>query len=275
LVNIFGIGEEMYKGGLKTGYFSLNGLYIPCFSLIFLLFNFKFIETKNKRIITAIFAFTTFLIFVALLKRTLLLLVIAALIIYIIKYAQIKKVILNIIVVSLVFLMVPFFQDNLLKSLESRNSRFNEDYNVTNEGRFTENIIMFGIMSKKPIQLLVGSGEVFNDRKYISKFYEVEREAHNSFIRIFWNGGLIGLLLFLFFYFIQFKTLFYDYKFIKNKIVKRLIFFALLLIGLRFFNDFSSGITYLSFNAFCYLFIGGVIQISINQKKSERLNIIK
>lgn len=271
IVNVLGIGEEMYKGGLKTGYFSLNGLYIPCFALIFLLFNFNYLETKKKRIITGVFAFTTFLIFVALLKRTLLLLILISFIIYIIKYAQFKKVVLNLIVLSLVFVSVPFFQNNLLKSLESRNSRFNNEYSVTNEGRFTENIIMFNLMKEEPIQLFFGSGEVFNDRKYISKFYEVEREAHNSFIRIFWNGGIVGLVLFLFFYFIQFKILFYNKKYIKNNVISKLLFFTLLLITLRFLNDFSSGITYLSFNAYCYLFIGGVIQITLIQKKNRKI----
>ena len=263
IVNIFAIGEEMYVGGLKTGYFSLNGLYIPCFSLIVLLFNYNYIKDKKTKYLTLIFGIATLLIFVVLLKRTMLLLLGISLIIYLIKYAKLSRIIPYIIVVFIIFSSIPFFQENLTKSLESRNSRFNKEYSVTGEGRFTENIIMYNIMIKEPIKIILGSGEVFNDRKYISKYYELEREAHNSYIRIFWNGGIVGIILFILFYFFQVNILLLSYRKIKDIALKKLMFFIIFLILLRFINDFSSGITYVSFNAFCYLLIGGVIKLSI------------
>jgi O-antigen ligase len=274
IVNIFNIGEPLYKGGISKGFFSINGFYIPCFVCIFLIFNFRYLS-PSKKLITKIMFITSILIFFILLKRTLIALIAISLVLTLIrsaKYVLIVSVI-GIIAVTLFSGNIKTLLDNN-SNIQGRGSRFTSEYSITKEGRFTENVIIYNLLKKSMFQFVFGTGEVFNDAKYISKYYAVEREAHNSFIRLLWNGGAIGLGLFLFFYFAQVNGLFYYRKRNKNKDIKRLLLFGIYFVILRFINDFSSGITYLAFNAYCYLLIGGVIRLgNFKERIIQRTNI--
>ena len=272
VVNVLGIGESLYKGGIKMGFYSLNGLYVPTFSIIIIIFNLKIVTNKIERYLSIAFSIIAIIILILLLKRTLLILV--AFILYFFKKISLVRI-LRITLFSILFLVIfSNFSYLLQDSIASRKGRFEKEYDVTNEGRFVENIKVYSLMKDSPFKLLFGTGEVFNDRKFLSKSFEVEREAHNSFIRIFWNGGFVGLLLFLSFYYKQFIDIFKNFhiaKKRKNLFLVNLYYFGCVFIILRFFNDFSSGITYLGYNAFSYLLIGGIIRMG----KEFRINLIK
>jgi hypothetical protein len=272
IVNIFDIGEEMYVGGLKTGYYILNGLYIPTFSILFIIYNLKYIENKKKIILNIIFILMTIIILILLLKRTLLLILIIGIILYLLKNISIFKI-LKVTIWSIIGLFIlTYFSNNFNSSLKSRETRFSNEYDVTKENRFVENEYIFKLLGSSVINICFGSGEVFNDRVYISKYFEKEREAHNSFIRIFWNGGFLGLFVFCLIYFKQFNDIYINYKVLKtDKKFNNLLYFILVFIALRFINDFSSGITYLNYNAFSYFIIGGIMRISIEKKNSKKL----
>lgn len=271
VVNYYDIGYEMYIGGVKTGYYSLNGLYIPVFSLIFVSFFYSRISKRNLKLLTLVFSLLTIVVSLSILKRTLLLILALGLIAVIIYNFNLKfffRVVLLMLFSG--FLFFKYFYSDFQKTLESRESRFNSEYNLWNEGRITENFYVFDLVKENPWKLILGSGEVFNDRKYIAfTYYEEDREVHSSYARIFWNGGLLGLGLFLAFYWIQFKTMFNSMKFFKNKSneFKLIFYFGVVLVTLRFISDFSSGITYLGFNSFCYLIIGYFFSLGKNQKK--------
>ncbi|MCS4434481.1 hypothetical protein [Aquiflexum gelatinilyticum] len=144
-----------------------------------------------------------------------------------------------------------------------------------NEGRVTENFYVFSLMKDNPLKLIFGSGEVFNDRKYIAyTFYEEDREVHSSYARIFWNGGIIGLGLFLYFYWIQIKAMYVSFKLFRNKLnpFKLLFYFGLVFVSLRLISDFSSGITYLGYNAFCYILIGYFLKLSHDIQRKHQFN---
>jgi hypothetical protein len=265
IVNYFGIGFEMYIGGVKTGYYSLNGLYVPVFCLIFVLFFYQKILNRKVKIFTFILAVLTIAISFAILKRTLLLILflgLLALIFYNFNWRFLSRIALVVLFSGLLFFN--YFYSDFLKSLESRESRFNKEYDITQEGRFTENFHAYRILKKNPEKLIFGSGEVFNDRKFISHTIYDDRELHNSYARIFWNGGFLGLGLFLFFYWVQIKTMYLSLNFFKKKSrnIELLLFFGFILVLLRFISDFSSGITYLGFNAFSYFIIGYLFNFS-------------
>lgn len=272
VVNYYDIGYEMYIGGVKTGYYSLNGLYIPVFSLIFVSFFYSRISKRNLKLLTLVFSLLTIVVSLSILKRTLLLILALGLIAVIIYNFNLKFLIrVSLALLFSGFLFFKFFYSDFQKTFESRESRFNSEYNIWNEGRITENFYVFDLVKESPFKLIFGSGEVFNDRKYIAyTIYEEDREVHSSYARIFWNGGFLGLVLFLFFYWIQFKTMFISMKFFndKSKEFKLIFYFGLVLIALRFISDFSSGITYLGFNSFCYLIIGYLFGLSVNQKRN-------
>lgn len=266
--NYFNFGYDLYRGGFIIGYNSLNGLYLPIFSIIFVLFFQNQINNRSIRIITILLSIVNVLIYVAILKRTLLLILILGLIFYIFINTSPKVIMRFLFLFSLSFVAFFFFLfDDFQNTLESRQKYFSEEYEVSSEGRVTENFHVISIMKNNPKELLFGTGEIFNDRKYLSfSFYERSREIHNSYARIFWNGGLFALFLFLYFYWIQGKVMLNTFAIIhkKQKLYKEMFWFGFVFILLRAVNDLSSGITYLGYNAFCYLIIGNLFRISSN-----------
>jgi hypothetical protein len=264
--NYFNIGYDLYRGGFIIGYNSLNGLYIPIFSIIIILFFQNQIKNRSIRVISILFSILNVLVYVAILKRTLLLILVLALIFYIFINLS-PKVIIRILFLSSLSLVAFFFifYNDFQNTLESREKYFSEEYEISAEGRVTENFHVFSIMKNDPKKLLFGTGEIFNDRKYLSfSFYERSREIHNSYARIFWNGGLFALFLFLYFYWIQGKMMLNTLAILnkKQKLYREIFWFGFVFILLRALNDLSSGITYLGFNAFCYLIIGNLFRIS-------------
>jgi hypothetical protein len=263
IVNYFDIGNEIYKDGLKTGFYTINGLYIPIFSTIFALFFFDNLKDSKIKILTSIFSIFTIVITIALLKRTLILLLVIALFLYLLNSLNLKKA-LRITLVSVIATSVfyTFFFNDFQNTLQSRENRFNDEYSFFSEGRLTENLVVYELMKNEPIKLIFGYGEVFNDREYLSYTIYGEREIHNSFARVFWNGGVLGLFLFSFFYLAQLKVMITGFSNTKrwDSSFRSIFFFGLVLVILRLLNDFSSGLTYLSYNAFCYLIIGHLIR---------------
>jgi hypothetical protein len=165
-------------------------------------------------------------------------------------------------ILILLTIALPKYRNYILDNFKTRETRFSDNYSITKEGRFTENIIIYNYLNQNTFWLLFGTGEVFNDREFISKAYQTEREAHNSFIRLFWNGGIIGLSIFVFFILLQFVVLIKFYRNSKDQQIKDLLLFGIVFILLRFLNDFSSGITYLTYNAICYFIIGGICRVA-------------
>ena len=280
IVNVLGIGIALYKGGLILGFYSLNGLYIPCFGVIVTIFNLKSIKSKWIRILSVTFTISTVIILLLLLKRTLLIIILCSFLFYFFKKISLIRCVRFSIFIVILLVVISNFSSILSKSFESRANRFSKDYDVKEEGRFRENEMIYKIVQNDPFKLIFGSGEVFNDRKYFAKHYDIERDAHNSFIRIFWNGGFVGLIIFLSFYYHQFRILylnFYKARNNKNQYLINLFYFGCVFIILRFLNDFSSGITYLGYNAFSYLIIGGMFRIGketkyeINNLKSKSI----
>ena len=265
--NIFDIGDSLYRNGLKVGYYSINGLYIPCVCFVIILFNLKKQWSKQLRILNIALLVFTFLIFLILLKRTIIILFLLSIAAYIYQRRLFLKIgVIGIVIISFSLL---FLQNDINNfELNVRNGRFSKNYNVLNEGRFTENQHLISYIAKSKFSLVFGTGEVFNDKKFTSQFYEKEREAHNSFIRILWSSGLLGLILFLSFYYLQFKLIRKYFRYYKRNKIRSLtnfLFFIQFLIAFRLINDFSSGITYLGYNSISYLLIGGAINIGKNQ----------
>jgi hypothetical protein len=269
IANYFDIGYEMYLGGVKTGFYTLNGLYIPIFALIIVSFFYPWIAKGKHKLFTIIFSVFTVAVSLSILKRTLLLILLLGLVaifIYNFNFKFLLKISFMLLFSGLLFFR--YFYSDFEKSFESRESRFNKEYNISQEGRFTEYFQIYGLMKEDPFKLFIGSKEVFNDRKYISYTIYDDRELHSSYARVFWNAGTLGLGLFLLFYWIQIKRMLHSFNFFKNKSkkTKLLFYFGLTFIFLRFVSDFSSGITYLGFNSFSYLIIGNLFCLSKNLK---------
>lgn len=253
--NIFQIGESFYENGFKTGYMTLNAYYTICFAWISILF-FKEEKTNLDMFILVLVA----LIILIILKRTMILLLGISLVVYLFKRANIKHVFILIITgLFIIPLSSVYFGEVIDQSFQSRSSRFQKEYSIENEGRFVENALPFIHMESNPLMYIFGTGEVFNDRDYHIKYIGNDRELHNSFARLFWSGGLFLLISFLILYRKQFKHVKKLKSYNAMKKINTLLIFTLIFILLRFVNEMSSGLTYISFNMLCYLIVGGVI----------------
>lgn len=256
--NTFNVGESLYEDGVKTGYMNINAYYLICYVWIAALF-----FDPGKNLYQIILLTLSAIIMFVILKRTIILLIMIALIVYFRKNLNVRRTLSLSIILAIGFLIFNiYFSSFFNASFQSRESRFEENYSLENESRFQENVLPFlYIQDNYPLYLL-GTGEPYNDQKYHLKYLKVDRQLHNSFARLFWNGGSILLFTFLYLVYKQLKILNkYRKQMTKNKSVYNIIYFLIVFIILRFISEMSSGITYISYNMFSYLIIGAAIGI--------------
>lgn len=280
--SIFSIGNRFYAGiagNLRTGYMGLQGLYIPTFLIIQGLFFNDYFRGKNKIIFNSLLV-SSIIFFILIFKRTNILLLgmgIASWLIFERKIKVRKKIVLLLLIfLSLIF---AFRTEEFANVFKVRESRFSAGYNVTQEGRYKENFFIWDKINDTPLTLLFGSGEVFNDIKTMSAEADFVgsrgRQTHNSYARLLWSGGIMGLFFFLLFYFKIWQKIRKSYR--RNSVVssnfkKILVIWALVFIALRLINDFSSGITYITFNAFFYTQLGSLLRVIGNHRIKEDIN---
>lgn len=267
--NLFNVGETFYKDGIKVGFLSINSLYTVTFSWITLLFFIN--DLKLNKVISVVILTATFIIILLILKRTLIILFALSLFLFLFQSIKLKRVVAYsaiFFIGSIIF--QTYFSHYFERSVEARSSRFSEDYSVEQEGRFRENVLPFMHMQDNALMYIFGTGEVFNDRPYHFRYLNSDRELHNSLVRIFWNGGFLLLFLFVAFYLNQIILIAaYWYKNKRSKL-KPFLYFGMVFIFLRFVSEFSSGITYTSYNLMSYFIIGGILSLTyIESLKSK------
>jgi hypothetical protein len=276
--NIFSVGTSLYGGPLasfKTGYIGLQGLYIPTFLIIQSLF---LVPVYQKKFFIILLSSLGTVIFFLILKRTNIVLLILGFIMWMYYENKINKkygIIFLVILGSILYVL--FSSEIFMERITARSYRFSSEYSITQEGRYKENLFIWDQISDSPITLLWGSGEVFNDIETMSEEADFVssrgRQTHNSYARLLWSGGMLGLFLFLFLYYKFWEKIKLYYSVSNSKtIYSTLYHLALTLIIIRLINDFSSGITYLTFNAFFYFTIGALLRIGYNNYKQNRIN---
>lgn len=274
IVNLLGIGASLYRKGLLMGFYDINGLYIPAFAVIAVLFNYRLLPSARNRIVNIIFAIATTIIIILVLKRTLILLLALGLLAYMFINLSLARF-FRFLFVGIIVMMIfnSFFSDLFRESYESRQRVFSQEYSVTEEGRFQEGGYIYDLLDESYLTLFFGSGEVFNDRTSLARLnvFAENRESHNSYVRILWSGGFVGLFLFVLFYLSQMTVIFRLYRNLVRESVflRSILLFGFILVALRFLSDFSSGVTMLTFNAYCYLFIGGIIRLGREEAEEE------
>jgi O-antigen ligase len=270
--SIFSIGNRFYAGiagNLRTGYMGLQGLYIPTFLIIQGFFFFKYFKGNSRSIITLLLIMGL-VIFILIFKRTNIILLGLGISMWLI-YDRKEKTSTKLFQLFLIFITISitFRTEEFEKVFSARESRFSSDYNIMQEGRYKENAFIWDQINDNILTILFGSGEVFNDGKTMSEKADFVgrrgRQAHNSYARLLWSGGIIGLLLFLSFYFRIWQKIKRNYKrkkVIPDDIYRTVFIWSLVFIILRLINDLSSGITYITFNTFFYTQLGSLLHLS-------------
>lgn len=262
VVSVFRIGPGIYRYTLvTTGYYGIQGLYIPTFLVIIYLFSTTSYKLHNRRWIVLLSALT-FAIQIIILKRTNIMLLIIGILLYIFYTLRgnFRKVIPTLILITVVFYGITateWFESSYM----SRYSRFSQDYSLTEEGRFKEYSFVWYNISQSVDKLIFGTKEVFNDWATLSYEWKVgtQRQLHSSYAQLLWNGGLIGLLLFLMYKYSIYKKLTLYYRRMEHLQHLRSLGISLLILVLL--NDLSGGITYITYNAFMYIIFGALLRI--------------
>jgi len=270
--NIFNYGESFYEGALiSVGYMNINATYVPVVIILVVLFLNKHVPRKFDRNMNLFLSVIVCGIIILMLKRTLILMIILGILFYLFRnFSLVKVVKFSFFLFIFGLLILSNFSDYLRSSFEARQSRFSEDYSLTEEGRFIENFVVYNYFAESPEFILFGTGEVFNDLEYMYDYFRIERNLHNSFIRLIWSSGVIGVLIFLLFYFKQYSLIRYHLKMQYNRnFYSDVFYFGCVLVLLRFVNDFSSGITYISYNILSYLIIGSIIALGYSKTPLE------
>ncbi|MDZ7821467.1 MAG: O-antigen polymerase [Candidatus Marinimicrobia bacterium] len=275
--NVFSVGTSYYGGVLssfKTGYIGLQGLYIPTFLIIQALFILPFYK---KKLFVILLSSLGIIIFVLILKRTNIILLILGFVMWLYYEKKINKKygIIFLIILGTLFYVV-FSSELFIERVTARSSRFSSEYSITEEGRYKENLFIWNQVNDSPISLLFGSGEVFNDKETMTREADFVsssgRQTHNSYARLLWSGGLLGVYLFLLLYYRFWKRIKNYYTIGKIiPIYETLYHLALTLIIIRLINDLSSGITYLTFNAYFYFTIGTLMRVGYNKFRQKSI----
>jgi hypothetical protein len=277
VVSIFRIGPGIYRYTLvTTGYYGIQGLYIPTFLVIIYLFATASYKLHNRRWIVLLSALT-FAIQIIILKRTNIMLLIIGVLLYLFytMRGNFRKVIPALILLAVVFYGVTsteWFESSYM----SRYSRFSQDYSLTEEGRFMEYSFVWNQISKSADKLIFGTKEVFNDWETLSYEWKVggQRQLHSSYAQLLWNGGLLGIMIFLMYKYSIFKKLTLYYSRTEHSRHLRKLGISLLILVLL--NDLSGGITYLTYNTFIYILFGALLRIGREEyflKHFSRVNM--
>jgi hypothetical protein len=77
-----------------------------------------------------------------------------------------------------------------------RESRFSEDYELNEEGRFIEFELTLYILNESPSTALFGVGSIFDEKGKYGFTRRKVRPMHGTYSRILFGAGYIGLGLF-------------------------------------------------------------------------------
>jgi hypothetical protein len=262
VVSVFRIGPGIYRYTLvTTGYYGIQGLYIPTFLVIIYMFATTSYKLHNSRWIVLL-SVLTFAIQIIILKRTNIMLLIIGVLLYLFytMKGNFRKVIPTLILLTVVFYGVvstEWFESSYM----SRYSRFSQDYSLTDEGRFKEYSFVWENISLFVDKIIFGTKEVFNDWETLSYKWKVgsQRQLHSSYAQLLWNGGLLGILIFLMYKYSIYKKLTVYYRRTEHSQHLRKLGISLLVLVLL--NDLSGGITYITYNAFMYVIFGALLRI--------------
>lgn len=262
-----GIGTNVYGGtsGFKVGYFTFSAIYIGSFLIIILPNILADTEGKWKRFFLLALGCVTFIILVLSVRRTSVALVLMGLGVFIFQYRNhISKIVgYGIAAVLGLMLLFPLYQDTLFKQMESRARIFGKSgalVRVEDEMRWIETQAVWSErLGGHDFTTLMLGDHLFDSVGRYSRYVDRDRPLHLDFNILLHGAGLVGLILWILFYFRLF------HQFIRQRVPlgipqeKMLIttYFAILIPHV--FLVFSGGMLTLTFNLISFLYLGAIL----------------
>jgi hypothetical protein len=269
------MGPTAYQGGFIMGATQFQ-LYFAVLPIVLALLLIVLNKAKNNIYRTKSY-YLKFIICLSMiivmlsLMRTTWVMSIAGLIVFLIfikKNRWSRRVIFSI--VSLFAIMVIFVMNSNI--LEVRESRFNENYELEDEGRMVE----FQMVNEHLFDqesLMFGEGNLFN-AKGLYGFDRYERPLHGTYTNIFFGAGYVGLALIVLF----FLTILLSYLKIrtKNRLVNIMKVTGISLVLGQMIAFFSGNTTYgygISYFILSFLYAGALLRLSIIYKNKNEVYI--
>jgi hypothetical protein len=270
-----GIGTNVYGGtsGFKVGYFTFSAIYIGSFLIIILPNIVAEASGKWKRIGLLGLGCITFIILVLSVRRTSVALVLLGMAVFVFQYRNyVSKIVGYGIAVLGLLLTFPLYQDTLMKQMESRARIFGQSgalVRVEDEMRWIETLAVWTdrIGGHDFGKLMMGE-YLFDSVGRYSRYVDRDRPLHLDFNILLHGAGLIGLTLWILFYF---RLL---HQFLRQKVPlgipqeKMLIttYFAILVAHV--FLVFSGGMLTLTFNLISFLYLGAILGLFRHQREA-------
>lgn len=200
LFSLFQIGRPLYRGGFLYGLLFQQWYYLPFIVLLFPLIiiiqgniNTSKYKIKNKYLYGIVFL--SLFISAISLRRTTWLIILFGVIPYVVHYARKLRNIKYIVAITIVFSIVSI---SVMYSgiMDIRSSRFDQDYNAfEDEHRFLEIFLVHDIVTSDDNSLLFGTGELFAETGRYGHPKDT-RPIHGTYTRVYFGGGLVGLILY-------------------------------------------------------------------------------
>ncbi|MFM9075393.1 MAG: hypothetical protein ACKORJ_07500 [Bacteroidota bacterium] len=272
-----GIGTNVYGGtsGFKVGYFTFSAIYIGSFLLIIMPNQVADADGKWKRIGLLLLACVTLIILILSVRRTSIVLVLLGMAVFVFQYRNYISRITGYALAAVIglVLLFPLYQDTLMKQMESRARIFGQSgalVRVEDEMRWIETLAVWSerIGGHDFGKLMMGD-HLFDSVGRYSRYVDRDRPLHLDFNILLHGSGLIGLTLWVLFYF---RLL---HQFLQQRVPlgipqeKMLIttYFAILVAHV--FLVFSGGMLTLTFNLISFLYLGAILGLFRHQHESN------
>lgn len=195
-----GIGENPYGGDFVMGAFIFATLYSGSIALMLLPIILPRIRNKWWVYTIIFFALVLFGLLILSLRRTAILIPLLGYGIYFFFSSYKKQIAIGgLAFIALLAVTFPLYSTILLDQLAARDNVFNSGYNLEEEYRYLETLIVFEerYANSVPWTTTLFGNEVFNSYGNYNEGLWGSRPLHIDYNKLIWETGLVGLFIYL------------------------------------------------------------------------------
>lgn len=200
ITSALGIGENPYGGDFVMGAFSFATLYSGSVALMLLPVILPRITNKVWVYITIAASVILFALLLLSLRRTAIAIPLLGYGIYYFFSSYKKQIAIGGLAFAVILVLAfPLYGDILMKQVAARDNVFNSGYNLEEEYRYMETLIVFEerYANSVPWTTTLFGNEVFNSYGNYNDGLWGDRPLHIDFNKLIWETGLTGLLVYL------------------------------------------------------------------------------
>lgn len=274
--NYLGIGESFYGDDdeLTTGYLGGMRLYqiiLPLYLLPLL----KYLNwNKNTKRIVLFIALITFIALpVISLRRTpTIAWLLGALFFFLFVKQRTKYFLWGTVAAAILLVFTITFSDLLIQRFAVRQNKFERVLSIneitSKEDRFREYGAVINQIEGDIITMFFGTKELFNTRNNYGPGFYYNRRLHVDFTSLLFGGGVIGLTLYFFIIFMQYKNISHYSNLRKFGFYSKVYAIGMLLIPISLFIALTGGIESISYRSMLFIMLGAVYGVLKNSNKS-------